>query len=92
MTKINPTREINWQDPEPRTDQRGNRGKKDILEAVTNSPGRWAVWNEACTHAVFYQVRALYPQFNWEYNVLSRTDTDAIIRVFVQFPLAKQGK
>ena len=94
MTKINATREIEWENPEPRRNGRGSAGKQYILDAVRNSPGRWAIWNKSCTHAVYYQCKIAYPEYNWEYNVQPNTAPSAtrLYRVFVQFPLAKQGK
>lgn len=92
MNKINPTREIKWETPEPRIDGRENRGKQHILDAVRYSPGQWAIWNESCTLAVYYQSLAKFPEYNWEYNKLPSTGTTRLVRIFVQFPLAEQGK
>lgn len=92
MNKINPTQEIKWENPEPRIDGRQSRRKQHILDAVRFKPGQWAIWNESCTNAVYYQNLKIFPEYNWEYNKLPSTGTTQLVRVFVQFPLAKQGK
>jgi len=79
--------DIKWVSPDevPAESQRSAYYYKRFADRLRKSPNNWAVWNERCDGARFYEARKRHPDIEFRRQKLETTTSQPRYKVFARY-------